>query len=66
MPNTPAMVGRGITVWTGSDTLKEVQKYQTQGVLRSFGDEVFVLVYFIYRKYLILLYKRFMLKPKIT
>ncbi|MCA9938529.1 MAG: pyrroline-5-carboxylate reductase [Anaerolineales bacterium] len=42
MPNTPAQIGQGITVWTATAEVTEVQKQQAQAVLASFGQEIFV------------------------
>jgi pyrroline-5-carboxylate reductase len=42
MPNTPAQVGAGMTVWTTSDTVTEAQRRQTQAVLQSMGREIYV------------------------
>ena len=42
MPNTPAQVGKGITVWTASLTVTEEQKEMARQVLRALGDEVFM------------------------
>jgi pyrroline-5-carboxylate reductase len=42
MPNTPAQIGLGMTVWAGSDTLTPAQHDQAQAVFGSFGEEVFV------------------------
>ncbi len=42
MPNTPAQIGLGMTVWTGSDSLSQMQRDQAQAVFSSFGEEVFV------------------------
>ncbi len=42
MPNTPARIGEGITVWVASDTVSTSQKEQARQILSAFGDEVFV------------------------
>jgi pyrroline-5-carboxylate reductase len=42
MPNTPAQIGEGITVWTISDAVSEPQKLAARTVLGALGDEVFV------------------------
>ena len=42
MPNTPAVIGEGISVWTGTDEVSDEHKKQAQAVLSSFGDEIFV------------------------
>jgi pyrroline-5-carboxylate reductase len=40
MPNTPAQIGEGITVWTTSDGVTEEQVNQTRSVLGALGEEV--------------------------
>jgi pyrroline-5-carboxylate reductase len=42
MPNTPAQIGEGITVWTVSEAVSEQQKGTAREILTAFGDEVFV------------------------
>jgi pyrroline-5-carboxylate reductase len=42
MPNTPAQIGLGMTVWTCSESLSEAQRGQAQSVFGSFGEEIFV------------------------
>jgi pyrroline-5-carboxylate reductase len=42
MPNTPAQVGLGMTVWTCTPALSEPQRQQAQTVFGSFGEEVYV------------------------
>jgi pyrroline-5-carboxylate reductase len=42
MPNTPAQIGEGITVWTLSHECAESHKEQAREILKSFGEEVFV------------------------
>lgn len=42
MPNTPAQIGQGITVWTATAEVSSLQKQQAQAVLASFGQEIFV------------------------
>ncbi len=42
MPNTPAQIGQGITVWTITPEVTEVQKAQAQAILGSLGQEIFV------------------------
>ncbi len=42
MPNTPAQIGEGITVWTTSAEVNEEQIELARGILRALGDEVFV------------------------
>lgn len=42
MPNTPAQIGEGITVWTASATVTEEQKQTARAILGALGQEVFV------------------------
>ena len=42
MPNTPAQIGQGISVWTATPEVSEEQKKQAQAILGSFGKEIFV------------------------
>ncbi len=42
MPNTPAQIGLGMTVWTCGDDLSQAHRAQAQAVFASFGEEVFV------------------------
>jgi pyrroline-5-carboxylate reductase len=42
MPNTPAQVSEGMTVWTASPHVKPAQREQAQAILRAFGKELFV------------------------
>ena len=42
MPNTPAMIGQGITVWTASQGVSEDQLNLTQEFLTALGEQVFV------------------------
>jgi pyrroline-5-carboxylate reductase len=42
MPNTPAQIGEGITLWTASQEVNEEQKGVIQTLLGALGDEVFV------------------------
>jgi pyrroline-5-carboxylate reductase len=42
MPNTPARIGQGITVWTAADEVPEAQREQVRAILTSFGQEVYV------------------------
>lgn len=42
MPNTPAMIGEGITVWVASDSVSESQREQARTILSALGEEVFV------------------------
>ena len=42
MPNTPAQIGEGITVWTAHDTVSDQQQEYAREILTAFGDEVYV------------------------
>lgn len=42
MPNTPAQIGQGISVWTASAGVSEKQKSLAQEILSSLGPEVFM------------------------
>jgi pyrroline-5-carboxylate reductase len=42
MPNTPAQIGEGITVWCSSSRVDETQKDITKTILNAFGQEIFV------------------------
>jgi pyrroline-5-carboxylate reductase len=42
MPNTPAQVGEGMTVWTASRAVTPNQRVQAQAILRAFGKELYV------------------------
>ncbi len=42
MPNTPAQIGEGITVWTASKTVSSQQADQARQILSALGQEVYV------------------------
>jgi pyrroline-5-carboxylate reductase len=42
MPNTPAQIGEGMTVWTASSAVTETQHAQAQAILQSMGLEMYV------------------------
>lgn len=42
MPNTPAQIGQGISVWTASSTVNETQKEQAHEILSSLGPDLFM------------------------
>jgi pyrroline-5-carboxylate reductase len=42
MPNTPAQIGEGITVWTDSEAVTEEQQTQARTVLNALGEEVYL------------------------
>ena len=42
MPNTPAQIGDGMTVWTVTSEVTEIQKKQAAAILGAMGKEIFV------------------------
>jgi pyrroline-5-carboxylate reductase len=42
MPNTPAQIGQGITVWTATDAVTEQQREYALTILKAMGEEVHV------------------------
>lgn len=42
MPNTPARVGQGISVWTATNEVPKAQRDQARTLLKAFGEEIFV------------------------
>ncbi len=42
MPNTPAQIGEGMTVWTASDHVDQMQRAQARAILRAMGHEIYV------------------------
>ena len=42
MPNTPAQVGSGMTLWTCSPGVGDAQREMTRSVLSSVGEEIYV------------------------
>lgn len=42
MPNTPAQIGMGMTVWTATKTVSDTQKDQAKLVFASLGQEVYL------------------------
>ncbi len=42
MPNTPAQIAKGITVWTATSEVSETHKHQAKAILSSLGEEIFV------------------------
>jgi pyrroline-5-carboxylate reductase len=42
MPNTPAQIGEGITVWTASPTVSEEQRELARQILLALGQELYV------------------------
>jgi len=42
MPNTPAQIGEGISVWTASSSVSPDQTQQAREILTALGEEIFV------------------------
>lgn len=42
MPNTPAQIGQGITVWTSTPSVTDQQREYAQTILKAMGEEVYV------------------------
>ena len=42
MPNTPAQIGAGMSVWTAAPEVSDTQIEATKGILRTLGEEVYV------------------------
>lgn len=42
MPNTPAMIGQGMTVWCASDAVDKAQQLLVQRILTAMGNEIHV------------------------
>ncbi|MBZ0290933.1 MAG: pyrroline-5-carboxylate reductase [Anaerolineae bacterium] len=42
MPNTPAQIGQGITVWTATDEVPAPQREQARLLLQALGEEIYV------------------------
>jgi pyrroline-5-carboxylate reductase len=42
MPNTPAQIGEGITVWTASPAVTDKQRQMARQILAALGDEIFM------------------------
>jgi pyrroline-5-carboxylate reductase len=42
MPNTPAQVGMGVTVWVATPAVTTVQRQQTHAILGALGEQVMV------------------------
>jgi pyrroline-5-carboxylate reductase len=42
MPNTPAQIGEGLTVWTCTPVVSEAQRRQAAAVFQALGKEIFV------------------------
>lgn len=42
MPNTPAQIGLGMSVWTATDAVSKEQRAQAKAILGALGEEIFV------------------------
>lgn len=42
MPNTPAQIGQGMTVWTATPEVSDEQRGQAQAILGALGQELYV------------------------
>src|SRR5579871_961559 len=42
MPNTPAQIGEGITVWTATPEVPETERQQAKALLSALGEELFM------------------------
>ncbi len=42
MPNTPAQIGEGMTVWTGTPEVTTTQRAQARAIVRTMGLEMYV------------------------
>src|SRR5512142_189319 len=42
MPNTPAQIGAGMTVWTATSSVTQTQREQASAIFQSLGKEIFV------------------------
>jgi pyrroline-5-carboxylate reductase len=42
MPNTPAQIGQGITVWTATPEVPPEQRKQAEALLGALGDQIYV------------------------
>lgn len=42
MPNTPAQMGQGMSVWTGTPEVTEEQRAQAGAILQALGEEIYV------------------------
>jgi pyrroline-5-carboxylate reductase len=42
MPNTPAQIGQGITVWTATPDVPEAQRHQARALLGALGEEIYM------------------------
>jgi len=42
MPNTPAQIGQGMTVWTSTPAVSDLQRGRAQEILQAMGEEIYV------------------------
>ncbi len=42
MPNTPAQVGQGMSVWTATQEVSDEQRTQAQSILQALGEEIYL------------------------
>lgn len=42
MPNTPAQIGQGMTVWTATPAVSELQRGRARDILQAMGEEIYV------------------------
>jgi pyrroline-5-carboxylate reductase len=42
MPNTPAQIGEGISVWTATAEVSEEHKKEARSILKAMGEEIYV------------------------
>lgn len=42
MPNTPAQIGKGVTVWVATSAVTALQRQQTHAILNALGEQVMV------------------------
>jgi pyrroline-5-carboxylate reductase len=42
MPNTPAQVGEGMSVWTATASVSDEQRLQAQSILQALGEEIYL------------------------
>jgi pyrroline-5-carboxylate reductase len=42
MPNTPAQIGQGISMWTCTNAVTDAQREQAVVILKAMGDEIYV------------------------
>ena len=42
MPNTPAQIGEGMSVWTATENVNDDQREEVRSILRALGTEIYV------------------------